>query len=194
MKSLKQYKTWAIILSVLMMVLGIVMMIWPNVSAMAVCCLMGAICIATGVYELIRYFDLGVVGVLFRHDLLISILSIITGIVFLCHPLGALTILPIILGFYIIIAGVFSIQISTESRSFGISNWWKSLFFGIIGIIFGLLMVINPFAGASALMEFAGVALLLTGIENLYVFHCISKAFRSDGHQKIIDAVWHEVD
>lgn len=127
MKSLKQYKTWAIILSVLMMVLGIVMMIWPNVSAMAVCCLMGAICIATGVYELIRYFDLGVVGVLFRHDLLISILSIITGIVFLCHPLGALTILPIILGFYIIIAGVFSIQISTESRSFGISNWWKSL-------------------------------------------------------------------
>ena len=67
MKSLKQYKTWAIILSVLMMVLGIVMMIWPNVSAMAVCCLMGAICIATGVYELIRYFDLGVVGVLFRH-------------------------------------------------------------------------------------------------------------------------------
>lgn len=150
MKSLKQYKTWAIILSVLMMVLGIVMMIWPNVSAMAVCCLMGAICIATGVYELIRYFDLGVVGVLFRHDLLISILSIITGIVFLCHPLGALTILPIILGFYIIIAGVFSIQISTESRSFGISNWWKSLLFGIIGIIFGLPPYPRTESGQSA--------------------------------------------
>ena len=193
MQSLKQYKTGAIILSACMMILGIVMIIWPNVSALVVCYLMGAICIATGVYELIRYFDLGVVGILFRYDLLVSILSILVGIILLFHPLGALTILPIILGLYIIIAGVFSIQISTESRHFGMNDWWMSLVFGIVGIIFGLLMVINPFAGASTLMEFIGIALLLTGIENLYIFRCISKTFKSDEHQKIIDAVWHEV-
>lgn len=193
MQSLKQYKTGAIILSACMMMLGIVMMIWPNVSALVVCYLMGAICIATGIYELIRYFDLGVVGILFRYDLLVSILSILVGIILLFHPLGALTILPIILGFYIIIAGVFSIQISTESRRFGMNDWWMSLVFGIVGIIFGLLMVINPFAGASTLMEFIGIALLLTGIENLYIFRCISKTFKSDERQKIIDAVWHEV-
>lgn len=68
-----------------------------------------------------------------------------------------------------------------------------SLVFGIVGIIFGLLMVINPFAGASTLMEFIGISLLLTGIESLYIFHCISKTFKSDEHQKMIDAVWHEV-
>lgn len=54
-------------------------------------------------------------------------------------------------------------------------------------------MVINPFAGASTLMEFIGISLLLTGIESLYIFHCISKTFKSDEHQKMIDAVWHEV-
>lgn len=194
MKSLKQYKTWAIVLSVCMMILGVAMMIWPNVSAVAVCYLMGAICIATGIYEMVRYFDLGVVGILFRYDLLISILSILAGLLLFCHPLGALTILPIILGFYIIIAGVFSIQISTESRRFGMHDWWKALVFGIFSLIFGVMMIINPFAGATALMEFIGAALLLTGIENIYIFHCISKTFKSDGHQKIIDAVWHEVD
>ena len=119
MQSLKQYKTGAIILSACMMMLGIVMMIWPNVSALVVCYLMGAICIATGVYELIRYFDLGVVGILFRYDLLVSILSILVGIILLFHPLGALTILPIILGLYIIIAGVFPFRYPPNQDTLG---------------------------------------------------------------------------
>lgn len=194
MKSLKHYRNWAIVLSVCMMVLGIGMIIWPDISALAVCYLMGAICIATGIYELIRYFKLGVVGILFRHDLIISLLSILSGIILLCHPLGALTILPIILGLYMIIAGVFTIQISADSYRFAVSGWRKSLIFGIIGIALGLLTIINPFAGAKAMMTFIGAALLIIGIENIYLFRCISRTFMSDEHQKIVDVVWHEVE
>lgn len=194
MKSLKHYKNWAIILSVCMMVLGIGMMIWPDISALAVCYLMGTICIATGVYELIRYYKLGIVGILFRHDLIISLLSILSGVILLCHPWGALTILPIILGIYMIIAGVFTIQISSDSYRFGVHGWKKSFVFGIVGITLGLLTIINPFAGAKALMSFIGASLIITGIENIYLFRCITRVFMSDEHKKIIDVIWHEVE
>ena len=193
-KSLKSYKTWAIVISAVTMVLGLVMICWPGVSAVAVCYLMGAVCIAAGIYEIIRYFDLGLIGVLFRYDLFLGIMSVLAGVLLILHPNGALVILPVILGFYIILASVFSIQISTEARHFGFSGWWASLVMGIAGAVLGVLMILDPFSGAAALMVFTGVSLLVTGIESIYAIICISKVFRSSGHQKIIEASWRPVD
>ena len=180
-KSLKTYKTWAIVLAVVTMVLGLVMVLWPGISAVAICYLMGAVCIAAGIYEIIRYFDLGLIGVLFRYDLFLGIMSVLAGVLLLLHPNGALVILPVILGFYIILASVFSIQISTEARHFGFSGWWGALLLGIAGAVLGVLMI------------FTGISLLMTGVESIYAIVCISKVFRSSGHQQIIDATWHDV-
>ena len=193
-KSLKTYKTWAIVLSVVTMALGLVMICWPNISAVAICYLMGAVCIVVGIYEIIRYFDLGLIGVLFRYDLFLGIMSVLAGILLVLHPDGGVVILPVVLGFYIILASVFSIQISTEARHFGFSGWWAALLLGIAGAILGVLMILDPFRGAAALMVFTGISLLVTGVESIYAIICISKVFRSSGHQKIIEASWHDCD
>ena len=193
-KSLKTYKTLAIVLSVVTMVLGLVMICWPNISAVAICYLMGAVCIVVGIYEIIRYFDLGLIGVLFRYDLFLGIMSVLAGILLVLHPDGGVVILPVVLGFYIILASVFSIQISTEARHFGFSGWWAALLLGIAGAILGVLMILDPFRGAAALMVFTGISLLVTGVESIYAIICISKVFRSSGHQKIIEASWHDCD
>ena len=100
-KSLKTYKTWAIVLAVVTMVLGLIMVFWPGISAVAICYLMGA--------------------------------------------------------------------------------------------VLGVLMIFDPFKGAKALMIFTGISLLMTGVESIYAIVCISKVFRSSGHQQIIDATWHEI-
>ena len=139
-KSLKTYKTWAIVLAVVTMILGLVMIFWPGISAVAICYLMGAVC-AAGIYEIIRYFDLGLIGILFRYDLFLGIMSVLAGVLLLLHPNGALVILPVILGFYIILASVFSIQISTEARHFGFSGWWGALLLGIINNGMNLLYI-----------------------------------------------------
>lgn len=193
-KSLKTYKTLAIVLSVVTMALGLVMICWPNISAVAICYLMGAVCIVAGIYEIIRYFDLGLIGVLFRYDLFLGIMSVLAGILLVLHPDGGVVILPVVLGFYIILASVFSIQISTEARHFGFSGWWGALLLGIAGAILGVLMILDPFRGAAALMVFTGISLLVTGVESIYAIICISKVFRSSGHQKIIEASWHDCD
>ena len=54
-------------------------------------------------------------------------------------------------------------------------------------------MIFDPFKGAKALMIFTGISLLMTGVESIYAIVCISKVFRSSGHQQIIDATWHEI-
>ena len=120
METLKRYRLWAIVVSCCMIVLGAAMILRPDISALAVCYLTGALCIAMGVCEIARYFSIGVIGILFRFDLIVGILSTLAGVLLLAHPTGALTVLPIILGFYIIIDSVFSIQAAVELRRFGL--------------------------------------------------------------------------
>ena len=192
METLKRYRLWAIVVSCCMIVLGAAMILRPDISALAVCYLTGALCIAMGVCEIARYFSIGVIGILFRFDLIVGILSTLAGVLLLAHPTGALTVLPIILGFYIIIDSVFSIQAAVELRRFGLGSWGLNLLLGIVGAVLGVLMILDPFDGAAALMIYMGVSLLLAGVESIYTVICLSRAFKSDAHQRVIDAVGNE--
>ena len=167
METLKRYRLWAIVVSCCMIVLGAAMILRPDISALAVCYLTGALCIAMGVCEIARYFSIGVIGILFRFDLIVGILSTLAGVLLLAHPTGALTVLPIILGFYIIIDSVFSIQAAVELRRFGLGSWGLNLLLGIVGAVLGVLMILDPFDGAAALMIYMGVSLLLAGVESI---------------------------
>jgi len=97
METLKRYRLWAIVVFLLHDRAGRRDDPPPDISALAVCYLTGALCIAMGVCEIARYFSIGVIGILFRFDLIVGILSTLAGVLLLAHPTGALTVLPIIL-------------------------------------------------------------------------------------------------
>ena len=190
MSVVKKFRTWAIVLSCLIMVLGLAMLLWPDISAKAVCCILGLLCLVIGISELVRYFQLGPVGVFFRFDLALGLVSILAGVALLTHPQGALAVLPVIAGFYIIVDGVFGVQTSVELRRCGLGRWWLSLLLGILTAAFGLLLVLDPFEGAAALMVYLGVCLLLTGVENLYALISISAAVKAG---MPIEGKWTEI-
>ncbi len=190
----KQFRLWAIIISICMLVLGILVLIWPKISAVAVCYILGAFCIGTGIYEIVRYFQLGFAGLLFQHDLIWGIFSILAGILLLLHPLGAAAFLPIVAGIYIVMGSIFDIQMSVEMRRLGIGNWVLSLVLGIIGIIFAFFLILNPFDGITALMIYVGILLILGGMQSLYTVHCISSVVKASKNDNVIDVTWRSMD
>lgn len=190
----KQFRLWAIIISICMLVLGVLVLIWPKISAVAVCYILGAFCIGTGIYEIVRYFQLGFAGLLFQHDLIWGIFSILAGILLLIHPLGAAAFLPIVAGIYIVMGSIFDIQMSVEMRGLRIGNWVLSLVLGIIGIIFAFFLILNPFEGITALMVYVGISLILGSIQSLYAVHCISSAVKASRNDNVIDVTWRSMD
>ena len=132
-----------------------------------VCCILSVLCIGTGIYKIVRYFDLGFAGLFFRHDLATGIFSGLAGILLLLHPLGAASFLPIITGIYMIMGSVFDIQISIETQKLGIGNRKFSLALGIVSTVFALFLILNPFNGVKALMICIGVLLIAESIQNL---------------------------
>lgn len=190
----KQFRLWAIMMSICMLVLGVLTIIWPRISAVAVCYILGAVCIGTGIYEIVRYFKLGFVGLFFRYDLALGIFSILAGILLVIHPLGSAAFLPIVAGIYIVMGSIFDIQVSVEMRRIGIGNWVLSLVLGIIGTIFAFFLILNPFDGISVLMIYIGISLIIGSIQNLYIIHCISSAMKASRNDTIIDVTWTPED
>ena len=185
-KTWKSFRIWAIVLSCCVMALGLVMIIWPEISALAVCYIMGILCVAVGIGLLIRYFSIGLAGIFFRFDLILGICSILLGILLFVQPAGALVFLPVALG-------VFCIQLSTEFRRIG-GSWALSLVYGIAGIILGVLLILDPFAGATALMIYAGISLVVISIQSIYLIVCISRAIKAGKNGDVIDVRWRPVD
>lgn len=190
----KRFQVGAIAVSVCMLVLGLVMLIWPEISGMTVCIILGALCAAAGVYKLVRYFRLGFAGVFFRFDLGSGILSILAGLLLLLHPRDAMTLLPMAVGIYILFGSVLDVQIAVEMHRFHLRDWFASLLLGIVNILLGFYLLFNPFSGAAALMIVVGISLLVGGVQGLYSVYCISRAIKASKHDRIIDVEWDSMD
>ncbi len=190
----KRFRYLSMAISFCMLALGVLMIIWPEISAVAVCCILGIICLATGIYQVVRYFNLGFAGLFFRFDLTLGICSILAGILLLLHPAGATVLLPFAVGLYIITGSVFDIQYSVEMRRWRIGNWWLSMVLGIISTIFAFFLMLNPFQGVSALMIFIGISLIVGSIQNFYAIHCISSAVKASRKDDVIDVTWESIE
>jgi len=194
-ESLKAFKIITYLLSGLAILMGLIIVLNPQISAVMSCYLVGGVCIALGISEIIRYFRFGIVGILFRFDFFIGAISILLGMLLIVHPLNALYILPILIGFYIITIGNFSIQSAIEIKRFRAKKWWLLLCIGIMSIICGLLLIVDPFRGANGIMIMIGFSLILTGIERISLLHFISNTIsRKKMCSDDIDVEWQEVE
>lgn len=190
----KRLKKGAVVVNCCMLALGILTILWPNISALTVCIILGIFCIAEGIYMIVRYFKLGLAGIFFRSDLLFGICSILLGTLLLIHPYNAMVLLPMVVGFFMIIGSVLEIQISVEMRRFQFGNWGIHMALGIIGTVLAFLLILNPFKGAKALMIYIGISLIIWSIQNFYSVYCISKAIKMSKNNDIIDAEWRSFD
>ena len=84
------------------------------------------------------------------------------------------------------------IQTSHDAKLFGPVYWWGILVFGILSCICGLLLIMNPFEGASALMILLGISLIADGIQNLWITAYTVKSMKPKADY--IDAEFHDID
>lgn len=189
----KSIRRWLIGISCCTLVLGIVMVIWPQISATALCVTLGILSIGVGIYEIVRYFQLGIAGLFFRLDLILGVGNLLIGI-FLLLPFGGSTFLPVAAALYVFDGSMFNIQLAISMSRYNIGSWVATLLLGIAGLVFSIFLFVDPFQGAAALMIFMGVSLIFNGVQGLYDVASLSKAIKVSTGSEVIDAKWESVD
>ena len=100
---------WAIFTGILGIIVGIIAIAWPGMTALALLYILGAWAVVTGITDIVGAFASGLKGGKRTWLIILGVLSIIVGIVFFAYPVsGALAILWLI-GLYLIVYGVLRI-------------------------------------------------------------------------------------
>ena len=169
-KKINEYINLSIILSVLFMIVGILLIVWPKASLDTFAYVIGTIMIIYGIYSFIDSFSINPALCLFQ--MTNSILSFLLGICVFLNPSIFESILPIALGIFFIISGAFSSRISFIIKDID-NSYILSLFTSILMVICGVILSINPHSTALVITTLIGITLIVysvSAIVDMFVF------------------------
>lgn len=155
-----------IVISVVFYIAGILYMLLPSVSTMAVCICSGIILTAYGIVKILGYFSNDLYCLAFQYDLACGLLLIVVGLIVLgCNERFQSYLSPG-LGLLILLDALLKIQTSKDARRFGLETWKQILIGSICVGIFGVLIIVKPFPQIQSVHVVNGCGLLAEGLLN----------------------------
>ena len=162
---LKSIRNSLILSSLLYIVLGVVLLVMPELSLGFACLLIGGAVVIYGVVRLAAYLRGGPAAD--KLDLVLGVLLILLGLFLLIWIRFLLAFVPVVLGIYILIDSFGSLKRSLDMKALGFSRWWVSFLVAAALAICGLVMVLNPFGTIEGLVMFVGLGFLIDGVTTL---------------------------
>lgn len=176
-----------IVMSIAFCVIGLLVILFPEVSMTVLCRVLGVALLCFGVIKLIGYFSRDLFRLAFQFDLEFGILLLALGLLVLVRPVGAMSVLCVSLGIAVLADGLFKIRVAVEAKDFGVRPWRLLFVLAILTAAAGLLLIFRPQESAAFMTTLLGLSLLTEGILNLCVAISTVKIIR---HQQpdVIDA------
>lgn len=188
---IKAAKTGYIIISILLCVLGIVLIAVPDFSVTLLCVLGGGIMMLFGLVKIIGYCSKDLYRLAFQFDLAFGILFVVLGFILIIRTDAMVNLICIVMGICVLADALLKIQISIDSRAFGIKKWWLILAMAILTGVAGFLLIFRPSESIQTIMILFGIALITEGVLNLITILTAVKIIR---HQlpEVIDVEYCE--
>jgi uncharacterized membrane protein HdeD (DUF308 family) len=156
---------WAIAFrGLLAIVLGLLILTWPGETLSILLAMLGIYLFLDGVFALVATFHAARDERSWWPYLLEGLLSIGVGILVFARPAAAALGLLLLIAIRCVVAGAVEISSATAlKRATGTTHWalWLG---GLASILFGILLVVRPFAGIQALIWLAGIYCIVFGI------------------------------
>ena len=167
---LKNLKWSSIIKSLIYIGAGILLAVFPDVSASVICDVIGIACIVTGVISITTYFMLDLKDSLFRNDFVTGVMIVMLGILVIYQKSVVLKLIPFILGIVILVSGFSKLQDSIDARRIGYKYSWIYIILAAVSIVLGLVIMFSLPSSVtnSILFTIIGCSLVYSGATDLY--------------------------
>ncbi len=159
--------------SVLSIVMGILLIAWGDRMLLLLGRAIGLIMLVIGIANLLNFFVKSMETIFTG---IIGAVIALVGLWIFCHPASVASIVPIVMGVMLIFHGIKSITCSFESRSFQNERWGIGVLLAIIDFVLGIICIMGAFQIMTIAFVFIGIALIYSGVANLWVLHRSSKA------------------
>ena len=164
-KEQQRSKQDLILIGIVSIVLGIIMLLNPTGVARFAVTAVGVVLLVLGIATFIGYIRNGDAGS--QVDLFTSIIEIVFGIVLLMWPDMFVNWLVVIIGAFILVAGVGDLSDASIALRIGAPFATGKMVLAVLTIVLGFLVIVSPFAFVNMAFTIAGVCLLVNGVTEL---------------------------
>lgn len=158
----KRVTTSILISSIIAFIIGLIMVVVPGISLRAIGITIGIFVIVYGIVLIVLDFMAHNIYIPF-HGIISGLLSIIVGIILIAMPNILSIVFTIALGIWIILSSVNTISIALAARK-GVANWYLWLILGIIDMICGVIILLNPFASSLSIVMLGGIVIMIHSV------------------------------
>lgn len=176
MERLKGIKWSLILASLLYLVLGVALIVWPQTSNLILCYFVAAILTGYGLFNILAYFGRergSWIG------LVIGVICTAFGVYSLVQPTSISDIISIILGVVILVDGAMSLRRDFDLRAQGFEFWWIPLLLDVAILVLGVMVIFNPTLFAQFLLQVIGVILIYESLSDLWTIYQLSRLARA---------------
>jgi uncharacterized membrane protein HdeD (DUF308 family) len=156
---------WAVVLrGAAALIFGLVALIWPQITLLALVIVFGAYAVVDGVLALGSAITGGRTIVGSRGWLAVEgALGIIAGVVAFVWPGITALVLLWLIGFWALVTGILEIVAAVRLRR-EIRGEWMLVLSGALSVLFGILLLVWPASGALAVVFLIGLYAILFGV------------------------------
>ena len=149
--------------AVLAIVLGILILVWPQSTIALVALLFGLYFLVSGAVRVGRgIFTNGASGGSRVVNILLGVLLLVAGIIAIRNPLDSLVVLALVIGISWIIEGVAAL-VETAPDS---SKWFGTIL-GVVSVVAGIVVLMSPLESIAVLVVVGGAFLIASGVIQL---------------------------
>ena len=163
----KTFRTSMILLSILLLLLGLVLILWPTTSQRVICYALGVVCLIAGISRVVTQWklrrDLG-----FQFSYLLGVLLALLGVLLLLKADVMIAIFGALVGLVLTADSIVKLQMSFQMRKLALPHWKAHAIAAAVLLVFGIVMLFDPFAGAKAMSIVMGAVLIVDAIANLW--------------------------
>ena len=162
-KRFNNFTTSSIVSSIMTLLIGILVFMLSEQIGTLIGYIIGLIFIYTGMLSIYKYLKRDGAK-LYSLNIIFGILSIILGMGIIIVPTSAISYINILFGIFLIIVGGNKITYGVWFKIGNDPSWSITVVTGIMLILFGVLLISNPFEAFMSATKLVGVFLILSSI------------------------------
>ena len=152
--------------AILCVILGIVLVAYPDTSMTLVCRTVGVIVLITGLGLVFGYLKSGKEHWYGKIELVFGTILAIVGGFLILRPLGLISIIPIIFGILFIYHGLANMRQAMELRQYKDRGWWLPVLIAATTVLLGIFIINYPIRTMDIIMRVIGACLIYDGLAN----------------------------
>lgn len=175
MNVLKEMRKNTIISSAIYVIVGLILAIFPDSTARTIGYAFATVVLIAGLGFLYRFVTKDIAYSFVGNELVIGIVLVIASIFVYMKVDSVVSVIPVLLGIVIVISGISKLQNAIGLHNLHYNGSTAVLAFGILNVVFGVVLILNPFSAVTTLIMLIGLGLVFSGITDFVTTFLITR-------------------